>query len=218
MVREDQIAVLVVDDHPMFRAGICDRIQSADDSIVVVGEAASGQEACERIAASRPAVVLMDIAMPGMNGIEATRIISASWPEVAVIILSVYDDDQYVHAALAAGASGYLLKTVEAAELRDALIHVAHGESALSPTIARAVLTRISRGGSPVAALTDRERQVLDLAARGAANRAIGAALFLSTRTVEAHMRNMFEKLGVSSRTAAVAYALHHQLIEMPDD
>jgi len=218
VVREDQIAVLVVDDHPLFRAGICDRIQSVDDSIVVVGEAGSGQDACERIAASRPAVVLMDIAMPGMNGIEATRIISASWPEVAVIILSVYDDDQYVQAALKAGASGYLLKTVEAAELRDAVIHVAHGESALSPSIARAVLTRISRGAPSDTTLTDRERQVLDLAARGAANRAIGAALFLSTRTVEAHMRNIFDKLGVSSRTAAVAYALRHQLIEMPDD
>ena len=214
----DPIRVLICDDHPLFRDGIRERLESAGGAIVVAGEAASGERAREMVAALAPDVILMDISMPGMNGIEATRAIHAEHPSVEVIILSVYDDDQYVHAALAAGASGYLLKTVEAAELRDAVIHVAHGESALSPSIARAVLTRISRGAPSDTTLTDRERQVLDLAARGAANRAIGAALFLSTRTVEAHMRNIFDKLGVSSRTAAVAYALRHQLIEMPDD
>ena len=102
VVRDNQVAVLIVDDHPLFRAGIRDRVQSGDDSIVVVGEAGSGQEACDQIRELRPAVVLMDIAMPGMNGIEATRIIHETFPEVDVIILSVYDDEQYVRAALEA--------------------------------------------------------------------------------------------------------------------
>jgi DNA-binding NarL/FixJ family response regulator len=217
VVREDQIAVLVVDDHPMFRAGICDRIQSADDSIVVVGEVASGQEACERIAASRPAVVLMDIAMPGMNGIEATRIISASWPEVAVIILSVYDDDQYVQAALEAGARGYLLKTVDAVELRESIRQVARGGSALSPDVMRTVLGHLTGSQPQPVGLSERERQVLELVAGGAANKAIAKELVLSTRTVEAHMRSIFDKLGVTSRTEAVTSALRMHSIRLPD-
>jgi len=217
VLREDQIAVLVVDDHPLFRAGICDRIQSADDSIVVVGEAGSGQEACELIAASRPAVVLMDVAMPGMNGIEATRLISASWPEVAVIILSVYDDDQYVQAALKAGASGYLLKTVDAAELRESIRQVASGGSALSPEVMRTVLRHVSGSQPQPVELSERERQVLELAANGAANKAIAKELVLSTRTVEAHMRSIFDKLGVTSRTEAVTSALRMHAIRLPD-
>ena len=217
VVREDQIAVLVVDDHPLFRAGICDRIQSADDSIVVVGEAASGQEACEHIAASRPAVVLMDIAMPEMNGIEATRVISASWPEVAVIILSVYDDDQYVQAALNAGASGYLLKTVDAAELRESIRQVARGGWALSPDVMRRALGHLTGSQPQPVGLSERERQVLELVARGAANKAIAKELVLSTRTVEAHMRSIFDKLGVTSRTEAVTSALRMHSIRLPD-
>ncbi len=217
MLREDQIAVLVVDDHPLFRAGICDRIQSVDDSIVVVGEAGSGQEACEHIAASRPAVVLMDIAMPGMNGIEATRIISASWPEVAVIILSVYDDDQYVQAALKAGASGYLLKTVDAAELRDSIRKVAGGGSALSSEVMRTVLRHLAGTQPQPATLSQRERQVLELVANGAANKAIAKELVISTRTVEAHLRSIFDKLGVTSRTEAVTSALRAHSIRLPD-
>ena len=217
VVAEDRIKVLVVDDHPLFRAGICDRIQSVDGSIVVVGEAASGQEACELIATSRPAVVLMDIAMPGMNGIEATRIISETWPEVAVIILSVYDDDQYVQAALRAGASGYLLKTVDAAELRESIGRVARGGSALSPSVMRTVLGHLSGTGPRTVQLSERERQVLELVAQGSANKVIAKQLALSTRTVEAHMRSIFDKLGVTSRTEAVTLALREHSIRLPD-
>jgi two-component system, NarL family, nitrate/nitrite response regulator NarL len=217
VLRDNQIAVLVVDDHPLFRAGICDRIQSVDDSIVVVGEAGSGSEACEQIAVSRPAVVLMDIAMPGMNGIEATRIIARSWPEVAVIILSVYDDDQYVQAALTAGAAGYLLKTVDAAELRESIRQVARGGSVLSPAVMRSVLGHLSGAPAQPAGLSERERQVLELVAQGAANKAIAKELLLSTRTVEAHLRNIFDKLGATSRTEAVTSALRMHTIRLPD-
>lgn len=217
-VRTDQIAVLVVDDHPLFRAGIRDRIQSGDDGIVVVGEAGSGAQACEQISALRPAVVLMDIAMPEMNGIEATRIVASSWPEVAVIILSVYDDDQYVQAAFKAGARGYLLKNVEAAELRESISLVARGGLALAPSLMHTVLRQLS-GAQPVtAALSERERQVLELVAHGAANKTIAKELTLSIRTVDAHLRNIFDKLGVTSRTEAVTLALRLHSIRLPED
>lgn len=217
VVRDDQVTVLIVDDHPLFRAGIRDRVQSGDDSIVVVGEAGSGSEACDQIRDLQPAVVLMDIAMPGMNGIEATRIIRESFPAVDIIILSVYDDDQYVRAALEAGASGYLLKTVEAAELRESIVRVARGGSALSPSVARTVLGQVSGIQSKTQQPTERERQVLELAARGVSNKAIAKALFLSTRTVEAHMRNIFDKMGVTSRTEAVTQAVRLHWIRLPD-
>jgi two-component system response regulator DegU len=155
--------------------------------------------------------------MPGMNGIEATRLIHADHPEIALIILSVYDDDQYVHAAITAGASGYLLKTVEATELRDSVTRVANGETALSPPVARTVLSWVAHPEPEAPQLSQRERQVLELAAQGASNRTIASALFLSTRTVEAHMRSIFDKLGVSSRTEAVTYAVRHQWIQLSD-
>ena len=217
MVRDDQVAVLIVDDHPLFRAGIRDRVQSGDDSIVVVGEAGSGREACDQIRLLTPSVVLMDIAMPGMNGIEATRIIHESFPEVDVIILSVYDDDQYVRAALEAGASGYLLKTVEAAELRESIVRVAQGGSAISPSLAWTVIGHASGNQPGANQPTERERQVLELAARGVSNKAIAKELFLSTRTVEAHMRNIFDKMGVASRTEAVTQAVRLHWIRLPD-
>lgn len=211
------IRVLVVDDHPIFRAGICERLKTVDGQIVVVGEGSDGFQAYELAGQLRPQVILMDIAMPGMTGIEATRRINTDFPEIEIIILSVYDDDQYVNAALQAGANGYLLKTVEAGELQEAIVKVAGGGSALSSAVARKVLTRIS-GTSPVAhGLSEREVQVLELAARGATNKLIAKELFLSIRTIEAHMRNIFEKLGVSSRTEAVTEAIRHQWIQLSD-
>jgi DNA-binding NarL/FixJ family response regulator len=209
------IRVLVIDDHPIFRAGICERLKAVDDKIVVVGEGSDGFQAYELAGQLRPQVILMDVAMPEMTGIEATRRINADFPEIEIIILSVYDDDQYVNAALHAGASGYLLKTVEAGELREAIVKVACGGSALSASIARKVLTRIS-GTSPAAhGLSEREIQVLELAALGATNRMIAKELFLSIRTIEAHMRNVFDKLGVASRTEAVTQALLHDWIHV---
>jgi DNA-binding NarL/FixJ family response regulator len=216
-LREDQIAVVIVDDHPLFRAGIRDRVQSGDDSIVVVGEAVSGEDSFSQIRALAPDVVLMDIAMKGMNGIEATKIITDTFPDVEVIILSVYDDDQYVRAALEAGASGYLLKTVEASELRESIIRVAAGGSALSPSIARIVLDQAAGNQPGNNRLSERERQVLELAARGLSNKDIAKDLFVSVRTVEAHMRKIFEKMGVLSRTEAVTHAVQLRWIRLPD-
>lgn len=211
------IRVLVVDDHPIFRAGICERLKTVDGLITVVGEGSDGFQAYELAAKLRPQVILMDIAMPGMTGIEATQKISNDFPEIEIIILSVYDDDQYVNAALQAGASGYLLKTVEESELRDAVVKVSNGGSALSASVARGVLTRISDPARSAHGMSDRELQVLELAARGLTNKNIAKELFLSIRTIEAHMRNVFEKLGVSSRTEAVTQAVLHHWIQLSE-
>lgn len=212
------IRVLVVDDHPLYRDGIRERLESGDGTIEVIGEAGDGRQAQGLVAALRPDVVLMDISMPDVNGIDATRLIHGEFPEVAVIVLSVYDDEQYVHAAISAGASGYLLKTVRADELRESVTRVASGETVLAPTVARTMMNWVSRPQRDEPRVSPRELQVLELAAQGASNKAIGTSLFLSTRTVEAHMRSIFDKLGVSSRTEAVTYAVRHQLIELPDD
>jgi len=214
---DDSVRVLVVDDHPIFRAGLRERLETVEGHIEVVGEASDGRQACELVGRLRPQVVLMDISMPGMNGIEAARTIHAEHPDVEIIILSVYDDEQYVHAALEAGASGYLLKTVEARELRESVVKVARGGSALSPSVARKVLARLSDANHEWNGLSEREREVLALAARGATNKAIAKELFLSSRTVDAHMRNIFDKLGVSSRTEAVTRAVRHHWIQLAD-
>ncbi len=211
------VRVLIVDDHPLFRDGIRERLESGDATIEVIGEAGDGRQAHDMVRALQPDVVLMDISMPDVNGIEATRQIHAENPNVAIIILSVYDDAQYVHAAITAGASGYLLKTVEAEELCDSVARVARGETALSPPVARTVMSWVAHPQPEASQLSARELQVLELAAQGASNKAIGTALFLSTRTVEAHMRSIFDKLGVSSRTEAVAFAVRHQWIQLSD-
>jgi len=211
------IRVLVVDDHPLFRAGIRERLEVVGGPIVVVGEAEDGLQARDLVGRLRPDVMLIDISMQGMNGIDATRMIHADFPDVKIVILSVHDEDQYVQAALDAGASGYLLKTIKAAELRGFIVGAARGESALSPSIARKVLTLLSGRSTDTSRLSDRERQVLELAARGASNKTIAKELSMSTRTVEAHMRNIFDKLGVSSRTEAVTQAVRHQWIQLTD-
>lgn len=209
------IRVLVVDDHSIFRAGIIDRLSAIVSQIEVIGEGSDGIEAYELAKKHRPNVILMDISMPRMNGIETTKKITTEFPEIEVIILSVYDDDQYINASLEAGASGYLLKSVEAQELSESIIKVARGGSALSPTIARKVLLRISRGGTEIHGLSEREIHVLKLAAKGFSNKSIARELFLSVRTVEAHLHNIFEALNVSSRTEAVTKAIKNKWIEL---
>jgi DNA-binding NarL/FixJ family response regulator len=215
--------VLIADDHPLFRAGVRQRLADSRSDVEVVGEASSGGEAVELAWKLRPDVVLMDIAMPHMNGIDATRRIKERQPEVGVLILTVYDDDQYVSALVEAGAAGYLLKTVDAEELSKAVSSVFEGESVLSPRVARKVLGRFAGSGGPGDAdpatqpLSERERQVLRLAAGGAANKEIAANLQLSIRTVHAHMRHIFEKLGVASRTEAVVRGLRRGWLNLND-
>jgi len=200
--------VLIADDHPMMRAGLRERLAKADQGIEVVGEASDGQEAYELAGRLRPDIVLLDIAMPNLNGIEATRKIKADWPEIAILILTAYDDEQYVHALIDAGAAGYLLKTAEGTAIADAVLRTCQGETVLSQAITEKLVKRIAGGGEgpkhPSDSLSEREGEVLALAAQGASNKLIAERLEVSVRTVHAHMRNIFAKLDVASRTEAV--------------
>jgi DNA-binding NarL/FixJ family response regulator len=219
----ETIRVLIADDHPLYRAGVRDRLIESDSGIQVVGEAADGQQAVELVQQLHPDVVVMDIAMPRLNGIEATRQIKERWPDVTILILTVYDDEQYIFALLEAGAAGYLLKTVDVAELARAVRQVHEGESVLSPPAARKVLGRFANTGSSQSAsrtwrlLSEREQEVLRLAARGVSNKEIAQELSLSIRTVHAHMSRIFDKLGVASRTEAVVYGLRHGQLRLED-
>ena len=219
----ERIRVLIADDHPLYRAGVRDRLNESNHGLEVVGEAGDGREAIELVERLHPDVVLMDIAMPHVNGIEATREIKERWPEVSVLILTVYDDEQYIFALLEAGAAGYLMKTVDVAELGQAVRRVHEGESVLSPPAARKVLSRFVSPGAATSQhrtwrlLSDRERDVLRLAARGVSNKEIAQELALSIRTVHAHMSHIFDKLGVASRTEAVVQGLRHGWLRLED-
>jgi two-component system, NarL family, response regulator LiaR len=207
------IRVVLAEDHALVREGTR-RILEATGPIQVVGEAADGEEAVSAVERHHPHVAIVDIGMPRLNGIEATRRIKATCPHVGVLVLTVHEDDQYVFALLEAGAAGYLLKDVDGPQLVQAVEAVYAGESVLHPAITRKVLLRIggrddagaSHTGEEV--LSDREHEVLGLAARGMANKEIGAALGVSVRTVEAHLSAVFHKLNVGSRTEAVLYGL----------
>jgi DNA-binding NarL/FixJ family response regulator len=216
-----RVRVLIADDHPLFRAGVRERLNQFPEVVDVVGEASDGQEAYQLAGRLRPDVVLMDIAMPHVNGIEATRMIKAKWPEIGILILTVYDDEQYIYALVEAGAAGYLLKTVEATDLVDAVTRVRLGESVLTPSVARKVLARFANRPEQSAetanwrSLTEREIEVLRLAALGASNKQIATDLELSVRTVHAHMRHIFDKLGVASRTEAVVHGVRQGWLKL---
>lgn len=208
-----KIRILLAEDHIVVREGTRELLQREPD-MEVVGEVSDGEEAVKLASKLRPDVVIMDIAMPKLNGIEATKQIKALRPTTAVLVLTAYDNDQYIFALLEAGAAGYLLKNVRSRELIDAVRAVYAGESVLHPVVARRVIGHlISSAGGPVEApvtepLSKREMEVLRLAAKGLSNKDIAEQLFLSPRTVQVHMGNIFNKLGVASRTEAVLYAL----------
>ena len=208
----NEIRVLLADDHAVVRQGVC-QFLTEDEAIEVVSEASDGAEAIQLIETHHPDVAVLDIRMPGMTGVEATRRIKERWPEVKVLILTAYDDDPYVFALLEAGADGYVLKTASGDELVQAVRTVYRGESALSPQIASKVVRQATGrrpGGAAdqVEPLTPREIDVLRLAAEGMTNRAIGHELDISHRTVQGHLANVYGKLGVNSRTEAVTEAL----------
>lgn len=213
------IRVIIADDHAVLREGTRELLEREDD-IEVVGEAGDGAAAVDLVEATRPDVAILDIGMPVLNGVEATERIKQRWPEVAVLILTVHDEDTYVFAILEAGAAGYLLKNVHGDEVVDAVRAVTSGESVLHPAITQKVLARVrGRDGSgrADAALTDRELQVLRLAAAGQGNRQISAELDVSPRTVQVHLSNVFGKLEVASRTEAVIQALKRGWIRLEE-
>ena len=219
------VRVLVVDDQALVRAGFR-MILEAHDDIDVVGEAADGSEAVELARTHSPDVILMDIRMPGMDGIEATRAVVAQQPSTRVLVLTTFDLDEYVYDALLAGASGFLLKDVGRDELVAAVRVVARGDALLAPSVTRRLLADFTRrrpsepsarDEAAVAALTARERETLLLLARGLSNAQIAADLVVSEHTVKTHVGNVFLKLGLRDRVHAVIWAYEHGVVRPPD-
>ena len=202
------IGVFLLDDHEMVRRGIADLL-AGEPGITVVGEAATAAEAVRRIPAARPQVALLDARLPDGSGIDVCRDLRASAPAVRCLILTSYDDDDAIFAAVMAGAAGYLLKEIRGTSLVDAIRQVATGRSLLDPAVTERLLARL-REGEPsdprLASLTDREREVLNLIADGLSNREIGSALFLSEKTVKNYVSGLFAKLGMQRRTQAAVY------------
>lgn len=206
------IRVVVADDHPIVRAGIVALLQDADD-VEVVGQASDGEAAVGVVLAERPDVVLMDLRMPGMNGDEATARILAREPGVRVLILTTYESDDQILAAIEAGAAGYLLKAAPESEILAGLRATARGETALAPSAAAALVRRTTGKPTVGPSLSPRELEVLQLVAQGNSNPAIGRMLFLSETTVKTHLGHVFEKLGVNDRTRAVTRAMELGLL-----
>ncbi|MGP8161378.1 MAG: response regulator [Candidatus Dormibacteria bacterium] len=201
--------VVVVDDHPVVRRGTLRILEAA--GLEVVGDADSALGARELVNALAPDVVVADVRLPGTSGIELTVELKEDRPDVKVLILSAYGDPSYVRAALAAGASGYLLKTASDEELVSAVRSVALGATVLDAAVSADLISEAPRTAQPI---TDREREVLSLVIEGFSNKAIGAKLGVSQRTVDAHIAHLFSKLAVSSRTELVAWAARHGMVE----
>ena len=214
-----KIKVLVVDDHAMFREGIRSLLAGYDD-IEILGEATDGKEAIEKTCQLAPQVVLMDIGMPVMGGLEATRRIQKECPNARVLVLTQYQDTEYILSMIKAGAKGYISKTAIASELVSAIRTVHRGESYLYPSAATALveeyLMRAGEEKDEYERLTDREREILQLVAEGRTNREIADKLFISVKTVLRHRTNIMEKLGFHNRTELIKYAMSKGLIEMP--
>ena len=206
---EEPIRVLLADDHPMFREGLVVAL-GALPGVEVVAEANSGEEAIELAARVQPDVVVMDVNMPGVNGIDATRRIVAESPHIGVLVLTMFDEDESVFQAMRAGARGYLLKGADREDVLRAVYAVARGDAIFGPALARRLIgyfTSGRAGAAPFADLTEREREVLELVARGRSNAEIGKQLMISAKTVRNHVSNVFAKLQVSDRAQAIIRA-----------
>jgi len=207
------IRVLVVDDHPVVRQGLSAMLRWEPD-LEIVGEAADGQEAVRLILEQRPDVVLLDLRLPGLSGVEVMRQVRAQAPAVRFLVLTTYDTDMYIAPALAAGARGYLLKDATPDELMNGVRAVMQGHAALEPAVAARMLERMS-GSEAGGELSERELEVLRLLVDGASNKGIAQRLSLSENTVKAHLSHIFNKLGVQSRAEAVAVALQRGLVPL---
>jgi DNA-binding NarL/FixJ family response regulator len=213
------IRVVVADDHEVVREGTR-RMLEREADIDVVGEAADGREAVRLVDELRPDIVVVDVRMPGMNGIEATKEIKTAHPEVRVLVFTAHTDDRYVFPLLDAGANGYVLKTAGQRDLTKAIRDVHRGQTALHPEIARRVVERLThrnrfQGEGMVESLTEREMEVLEAVAKGWSNKEVSESLHISPHTVQVHLSNIFGKLNVKTRTEAVLYAIRQGWVEV---
>jgi DNA-binding NarL/FixJ family response regulator len=213
--------VLVVDDHEVVRQGI-KMVLETDPELEVVGEAASGEDAIDRVRELHPNVVVMDIGMPGLSGFEATRRIRQSNPDVQVLALTVHDSEAYVFQMLQAGATGYIVKRAPAVEVIQAVKRAYRGEAVLHPSVAKLLirdyLSRVEKGEeTSYDTLSDREREILKLIAEGKTNREMADLLYLSVKTVQAHRANLMRKLGMHDRTELVKYAIRKGIIGLDE-
>jgi len=207
------ITILLVDDHPLVRSGLASLIGTTDD-LKLVGEAAGGAESVILAGDLEPDVVLMDLSMPGMDGVEATRLILEAHPQIHVVVLTSFADEQRVSEALSAGAVGYLLKDTDAREVLAAIRSASQGHAPLDPRVARALLP--SAAPRVKDTLSGRELEVLRLVAKGLANKQIGRALGISERTVKVHVGHVFRRIGVSDRTSAAMWARDNISLDGP--
>jgi NarL family two-component system response regulator LiaR len=203
---------MLVDDHMVVRSGLSTVLAVYDD-MQLVGEAGDGEEAlrlCERL---QPDVVLMDLVMPKMDGVAATRMMKERWPQIQVIALTSFKEKEYVEGAIKAGASGYLLKNVSAEELVNAIRRAAAGQPSLSPEAAQVLIQKVNEPPPPGQDMTDREKEILALMVQGLSNNEIAERLIVSQSTVKFHVSNVLSKLGVTGRTEAVALAVKYKLV-----
>jgi DNA-binding NarL/FixJ family response regulator len=211
-------ALLLADDHALVRAGIRALLESLD-GVEVIGEASDGHDALRMIGEQRPDLALLDISMPGLNGLEVTARATREYPRTRVIVLSMHADDEYVYRALRAGATGYLLKNADRRELELAVRAVARGEAWLSPAVSKKVIAAFAGGGKrsedPVEVLTPRQREILQLVAEGHSTKEIAQRLVLSVKTVESHRTQLMERLGIHDVSGLVRYAIRLGIVRV---
>lgn len=210
------LRVLLAEDHAIVRQSI--RLYLETQGVQIVGEAVNGREAIELARSLQPDVVILDIHMPELSGIEAARRIRHEFEQLRILVLSAYNEPSYIYALLEAGADGFILKTAALSELYAALLEVAGGGNAFDPDLVRQAKSHHHSQHTLMEALSEREREVLKQAGRGLTNKEIGRELFVSDRTIQGHLQNIYQKLGVSSRTEAVTKALSLQLITLDQD
>lgn len=211
-----KIKVLIVDDHQLFREGLANLLSESDD-IEIAGQAKDGEDAIERVQSLHPDVVLMDIGMPVINGIEATKIIKEGFPDVNIIAISMHSDRQYIKPMLAAGALGYLFKNCSYNQLIDAIQQVHKGNKYLSEEITNTIISDYIGGKNddPLKDLSNREKEVLTLLAQGYSTRIIADRLFVSVKTISTHKQNIFEKLNLKSDTDLIKFAIKANVIDL---